>query len=120
MSLELVKIHGHGKQNEEVVELSVLKDCDLSKFMIADTTFGESEKSISNKLRHIYWFATKEVKKGDYVLLYTGKGKNESYDNQGGTKTHKIHWGLNMAVWNDAGDLGILFSLQSWTRKKAG
>lgn len=118
MSLELINIHEKGKQDAEYVELKAKEACNLKYYIVADTTFT-SETSISNRLRHIHWFLSKEIAKGDYVFLRTGKGANTTYTNKAGTTTHVIYWGLDKPVWNNDGDAGILFNLNTWSTKKA-
>ena len=118
MSLEFIKIHEKGKQDSEYVELKAIEACNLKYYIITDTTYS-SETSISNKLRHMYWFKSKEVEKGDYILLRTGKGENTSHANKAGTTTHIFYWGLGSPVWNNTGDGGILFTLKTWLAKKA-
>ena len=118
MKMEIVSVHEKGNRNQEYVEMKVLEQCDLKYYILADTTYT-SENSISNKLRHMYWFAAKEAAKGDYVFLYSGKGTNKSYKNKAGTTTHVFYWGLDSAVWNDDGDGAILFEAHIWKAKKA-
>lgn len=117
MSLELVSIHEKGKQDAEYVELKATEACNLKYYIVSDTTYT-SETAISNKLRHVYWFAPKDVAKGDYVFLRTGKGTNTTHANKAGTTTHVFYWGLATPVWNNTGDAGILFTLKSWNTKK--
>lgn len=118
MSLELINIHEKGQQNSEYVELRANEKCNLKYYIVSDTTYT-SNTAISNKLRHIYWFAPKDIAKGDYVFLRTGKGNNTTHANQAGTTTHVFYWGLDKAVWNNTGDAGILFTLKTWSTKKA-
>lgn len=118
MKLEIVAIHEKGKRNGEYIELKVSAACNLKYYMVGDTTYT-SDTSISNKLRHVYWFAPKDVASGDYVFLYTGKGTNTSHKNNAETTTHVFYWGLDGAVWNDTGDAGILFEINAWNTKKA-
>lgn len=118
MELQVVKIHEQGKQNSEYVELKVLANCDLTYYMITDTTYT-SETSVSNKLRNVHWFSPKTVEKGDLIFLRTCKGKNESSENKDGTTTHIIYWGLEKPVWNNTGDAAILFQFKTWKTTKA-
>lgn len=62
MSLELICIHEKGKQDSEYVELKATDACNLKYYIVSDTTYA-SDTAISNKLRHVYWFAPKDVKK---------------------------------------------------------
>lgn len=118
MTLELVQIHEQGKQNAEYVELKAVDTCNLQYYIVSDTTYT-SETKISNKLRHIYWFAPKDVAKGDYIFLRTGQGQNTTHKNNAGTTTHVFYWGLKEPIWNNTGDAGILFTLKTWNTKKA-
>ncbi|HAS6741386.1 TPA: hypothetical protein GRI78_00010 [Vibrio parahaemolyticus] len=113
MDLKVVEIKNAGKLNEEYVKLSVVKDCDLVYSIITDTTYTDDSK-ISNKLRNIYWLPRKEVKKGDTVIVYTGKGTNDSKNG-----VHKLYWGLGRSVWNDDGDAALLFQVDTWKATKA-
>jgi hypothetical protein len=117
MKVEIHSLENRGDQNEERIWLKVNEDCNLTYYIISDTTYTSSN-SISNKLRHIYWFAPKEVKAGDWVLLHTKNGTNSESNNKAGTKTHIYYWGLNRPVWNDDGDCGVLFELKTWMTKK--
>lgn len=118
MKVEIVAINKAGKANEEYIALKVLEDCNLKYYMIADTTYV-NESAISNKVRHTYWFASCDVKKGDFVWLFSGKGEDTKRGNSTNTTTHLRFWGLGGAVWNNEGDCGVLYELNSWTTKKA-
>lgn len=118
MSLQIVKIHEKGTGNKEYVELKVLEACDLVGFIVSDTTYI-AENTVSNRLRHMYWFLSQKVAKGDYVFLRTGKGTDTVHANTAGTKTYVRYWGLDSSVWNNTGDTAVLFALKDWSVKKA-
>lgn len=118
MKMKLTKIHGQGEQDEEYVSLTIKEDCNLSTFLLSDATF-DSKGKVSNKLRHTFWFPYLDVEKGDFVRLYTGKGKNESFNNKSKTQTHYIYWGLATPIWNDTGDGGVLFEISDLDTIKA-
>jgi hypothetical protein len=118
MKIKIDRIIDHGQQNERV-ELSVSENTDLCYHLISDTTYTSNDK-ISNKLRHIHWFAPKKVISGDKIILYTRKGKdNAEKINSINTRYH-IYWQLDSSVWNDDGDAAVLFNINSWntTRTK--
>ncbi|EPM4748539.1 hypothetical protein ACTJ2M_000295 [Vibrio parahaemolyticus] len=108
MKLKVIEIKNSGTLNQEYVKLKVVNDCNLKYYLLADTTYI-SETSISNKLRHMYWFAPKDVKKDDVIYVYSGKGKNTS--NSG---VHKYYWNLSKSVWNDDDDAALLFEVNDW------
>lgn len=51
-----------------------------------DSTYDE-EGNISNKHRHMFVFPDQNVKKGDFVWLYTKKGNYYKRDNDSNTTT---------------------------------
>lgn len=118
MKLKILSIHEQGNASAEYVLLEVAQDCDLSHYGVADTTYS-SENSISNKLRHFFWFPPTSVKKGELVVLRTGEGKKESFRNTSGKQVHRFYWGLKSAVWNNTGDAAVLFHLDTWKTTKA-
>jgi hypothetical protein len=118
MKLEVVSIHNHGNFAEEYVILRATNGCNLEYYMLADTTYVDSER-ISNRLRHTHWFGAAELKQGDWVVLYTRPGQNNVTRGSDGYPVHHRFWGLQKAVWNDAGDRAVLFELNTWVTKRA-
>lgn len=110
MALKIVEINSKGNKDSEFVKLEVLNDCNLSEYVIFDTTFRTSN-SVSNKQRHVYLFPYQSVKEGDIIYLYTKKGNDESTDYKYNPNTHKLFWNLNQAVWNNSGDKAILIRM---------
>ncbi|WP_171616063.1 hypothetical protein [Roseicella sp. DB1501] len=118
MKLEVVSVHNHGKAAEEHVLLRANEDCDVGKYLLADSTFLDNGK-VSNRLRHLFWFPKKAVKKGELVSVRTGKGTNTEVTNQSGTKVHRFYWGLGAAVWNDETDCAVLIEANTWQFRRA-
>jgi len=118
MDLKILSVHNHGKANEEYVLLEATADCDVGNYLLADSTYTSSG-SVSNKLRHVFWFPDKKVKSGDLVSLRTGIGKSGEVINNAGTKVHRFYWNLKTPVWNDDKDCAVLIESANWTHKKA-
>lgn len=117
MNLELSSVHGQGKASEEFVILTVLRDCDLQYYMLADTTFV-GPGNISNKTRHSYWWAPCTVKSGDKIVLLTGVGA-DTKEAKSGFSIHIFYWNLGTAVWNNTGDAAVLFNVAAWKTVRA-
>lgn len=111
-----LKINSIDKTNERVW-IQVLDDCDLSYYMLCDTTYYANH-SISNELRHLYWFPRKYVKRDDWILLYSKNGTEKSVLNDKGTTTHIFFWDLDSKVWNNDGDAAVLLELNTWKTKR--
>ena len=118
MQLKVIGIYEQGDASKEYVVLEATADCDLRYYAVADTTYT-TDTSISNKLRHFYWFAPKSVNKGERVVLRTGKGKDDSYTTTNGIKVYRFFWNLGSAVWNDDGDAAVLFKIAAWNTTRA-
>lgn len=119
MKVGINTIKSEGSADKEYVLLDVLEDCDIGEYLIADNTFTD-KGTISNKLRHVYWFPDKKVKGGELVSLRTGKGKNTEVNNSDGVKVHRFFWNLESSVWNDNdADAAVLMHISAWTHKKA-
>jgi len=119
MKIEIVKIIDRGLANKERLWLKVVANTNLQYYIVFDTTYT-SPNSISNLQRHAYWFKSKEVKAGDYVVLYTKQGTPSEVVGENGTKTHFLFWGLDRTIWNDTGDCAVLFEVNSWQTSKQG
>ncbi|SEW27403.1 hypothetical protein SAMN05421841_1962 [Chryseobacterium wanjuense] len=117
MNISIKKVIDFG-HNTERIEFLILSNCNISYYLVSDTTFVTPDK-ISNKLRHIYWFPSKDVKRGDEIVLYTKKGINKSESINSGQNTRYIfYWGLESFVWNNSGDSAVLFELNTWKTTK--
>ncbi len=111
--LKIVIAEGNGVLAKEVLWLEVLEDASLENYIVCDTTYTDVNH-ISNKLRHAYWFPSREAKKGDFVALRTKMGANTNVVNDKGTNTHEFFWNLKETVWNKDGDCAVLFTLSGW------
>lgn len=118
MDVKIIAVKNHGNAKEEYVLLEVTADCDIGHYQIGDSTYT-SNGSVSNKLRHTYWFPDKPVKKGDLVCLRTSSGANETKTGSDGKQIHWFYWGLAVAVWNNDGDCAVLQHVPHWQFFKA-
>ncbi len=117
MKLEIADIIDRGIPNKERLWLRVKADADLIYYAVLATEYL-AEHAISSVPRHVYWFVKKDVKAGDYVVLYTGKGTASETSNQAGGKTYFLFWGLGTTIWNKAADCAVLYEINSWETSK--
>lgn len=99
MNLEIWGVVNNNTMQERVV-LRALADCNLSGYLLFDSTYDE-RGMVSNKHRHMFLFPNQAVKKGDYVWLHTGHGESHHHNNTEKTTTYNFYWGLNCSVWNN-------------------
>lgn len=107
--LKIISVTNTGDLQAEHVYLKVEADCNLGDYLLTDSTYGSNEAP-TNKLRHVFFFPAPEVKRGDYVALWTRSGK---YSVKPATtkkaSQHNLFWGLHETVWNVKGDKAFLF-----------
>lgn len=102
--------HGH---NDERIVIDITFDTDIGEYLVLDTTYT-NQGSISNKVRHPFWFPDQKVKTGDVVVLYTRKGTISSTKNTNGSTSYFFFWGLDSNVWNNDGDCAIIQHIDQW------
>ena len=108
MSLKIHSVVNGKTVGEEMVWLEVAEDTNLKGYAVVDRTFATSG-AVSNEFRHIFVFPDTPVAKGDWVLLYTGKGTASKAKNEKNTFTHNFYWGSGECVWNNnGGDVATL------------
>lgn len=113
MEISLLKID---KENgKELALFKVEEDCNLWPFIIFDATYDENGIS-SNLMRHSFFFPSQNVIKGDYVIVYTGKGQSQHFKNRSGSTTWVYYWGLEVNVWNNKGDEALLVKVAEYKR----
>lgn len=104
---------------EERVLLEAMEDCNLSHYILFDRTFDENGIE-SNKHRHMYIFDSLDLRKGDFVYLYT-RGKKDkddnSFSNKRKTITYQLFWGIENQIWNNEGDTAYLLHYDDWMSK---
>ena len=104
-----VKIRGvvDGKSlNDEMLVIDIIEDTDMGQYLVMDSTY-QSDRTVSNKFRHIYWFPTQKVKKKDVVVLYTKHG-NDSIAKKEDFNIYFFYWNVGNCVWNNDGDCTVL------------
>jgi hypothetical protein len=113
MKLQIVGVVDRKSAGNERLHLRALADANLMYYVVVDTTYI-SPTSISNKLRHTYWFPNRPVKAGDHVVLYSAAGTESKKINADGTTSHFFYWGLGSTVWNNTGDCAMVFEINTW------
>lgn len=116
MKIDIQSVSNHGDFDKELVTLTVNADCDAGIHILTDTTYT-GEGKVSSLLRHMFWLPDKQVKKGDFIQVYTKAGTNTSHSNKANTTTHVFFWGLKTAVWNNTKDCAVLIEIAEWQHK---
>ena len=103
MNLEFQRLGKKGEDDEYIL-FHANEDCNLRDYLVHDDTFN-ADGEISNKLRHMYRFnRTVIAKKGEYVALYVKQKGVYTKGTIGSSICHLFYWGLDVSVFNNAGD----------------
>jgi len=116
MNIEIKAVRDPGVLSDERLVLKILKDCDIGSYLTFDTTYTE-DGSVSNLVRHPYWFPDKEVEAGDLVVVYTKTGKSSVKNNKDGSRSHFFYRGMDRTIWNKEKDCAIVLEISSWASK---
>lgn len=112
--ISILNIKDKGTLASEYVVLKVHQNTDLLHFALVDSTYND-DGSFSNRHKHFYKFYPTAVKAGDFIHLYTKGGKDDTFSNTSKTTTHRFYWNLKTSVWNNDGDLAVLYSVEAWS-----
>lgn len=107
--LKIVIVKNSGDIQDEYVLLKAEADCNVGDYLLTDGTYG-SDEAPSNKLRHVFFFPSQPVKKGEFVVLWTRVGKYSVGTTTTKNPQHNFYWGLQETVWNMKEDKAFLFT----------
>ena len=117
MELKITAIGDKGSLKNERIGLKATSDCQLKYYQIFKTRFHKSG-GFYNRSESVYWFAPEDVKSGDRIVLYTRKGTDSVKDNDDGTKTYFLYWGLKTPIFTDEKNGVVLVEISSWITSK--
>jgi hypothetical protein len=96
MKLDIKEIKDNGAHDERVV-LIATEDCDIGRYFAFITKLSEG-KIVYNNIKYPFWFPDKLVKKGDLIVLYSGKGTDNFKINTDGTTSYFYYRGLDTSI----------------------
>ena len=113
MNIQVISIAARGNRNIEQVQLSVIKDTNLS-FYVALLTDHIEANSVRNGNLRAYWFPPQAVRAGDQVILLTCPGTNTSRQQANGSTTYFCYWGLPETVLTNPTSSVVLIEASTW------
>jgi len=104
MSLVITSTKNASTPSGEYIILHATTALNLKNYAVVDRTFN-ADGSVSNEHRHIFFFPAKELKKDEWVVLYSGTGTNGTpgkFSNTGDTY-YAYYWQSGSCIWNNDG-----------------
>lgn len=99
--LNINNLQKDGDAKKEYILLEALADVNIANYAIIDKTFDQDNKT-SNVHRHCYRFPKTDIKKGEFIALFTKKGTySKSTLTDKTTPLHCFFWGSDAPFWND-------------------
>ena len=117
MELRITGISDRGVLKDERIGFKVVKDCELKFYQLFRTSFSKSG-GFYNRAKSAYWFAPKEVKAGDKIIVYSRSGKDNSQENSDGTTTYWFYWGLDEPIFVEEKYGIVLVEINNWALSK--
>jgi len=93
--------------------MKVSSPCDVGHFAILQTHTANNGPT-ANGAKHGFWFPFKKVAAGEFVVVYTKRGKMSEKDHNG-VKSHFFYWGLDISIWADQKVSAVLLYAPEWT-----
>lgn len=103
--LKLKSIEGIGILDKERLVMQVeaktndTNELNLGRYAIFACKFGDNGLPYSGKFLAGYWFNTKALAPGDYIILYTKYGLRAEKKLTNGNTSHFFYWGLGETLW---------------------
>jgi hypothetical protein len=114
MKVKILSVKDVGIVNEERIILEVTEECNIGKYLIAITHYVSGDNSISVVQKGSYFFPNLQVKKGDWVVLYTKNGTESEKKNSDGTTSYFYFWGLSAENLTKENDCFVLIEVNTW------
>lgn len=117
MNLEVNGIFSRGT-DEERVSMTVIKDTNLKNFMLVDMSFNKKSQ-LSEKGKHVFCFPELEVKKGDYLILYTrplSEGQMYNFARKDDLNYHFFSFGFDSrySIWKNIESSVSMFEIADY------
>jgi hypothetical protein len=116
MSLAFRGIVDVGELEKERAVFRATEDVNIGAYALFCCRAGSKDGTVvAGYLPAAYWFYDRKVKKNDFVIVYTKKGKSSEKEGPDGNTSFFFYWGLEKPLWSGYG--AVLAEIGgSWTR----
>ena len=113
--LKITTIREKGDLSKERIVMKAQNSGNVGEFMLVQT--GLQEGSVTNKVYEAFWFPDKDVKAGDFVVVYTKRGSDSAKPFNGVT-SHFFYWGKDQSIWSSSEKAAVLMHAPEWESLK--
>lgn len=112
MTLVLRRVREPGKLQLERVVMRAQSDVDIGDYILCRAkSVGEQ---IFADIDFSFWFPDKQVRAGDWIVLYTRSGISKEKETESGSTTHFFYCEKTAALWATADFSVVLMHTDSW------
>ena len=114
MNFKFHKLEGVGALSTERVVLRATKDADIGRYVLFRAAIRSDDEVEGGNVPNAFWFPDKNIKKGDFVVLYSKSGtQSEKLDSKGERTSHFFYWNLKSTIWDDA-HRAVVLEIGDW------
>ncbi|HDY85207.1 MAG TPA: hypothetical protein ENH74_05940 [Methylophaga sp.] len=111
--LFLYPVEERGKPNQERIVILVNETINLGQYGIMVGYAGVNQSATPFQ-DNLFWFGNGVVNKGDWIMLFTGKGEPKSdIWLDAGTKIYSVHWGRDKTMFTNTNVVPMLFRIDA-------
>lgn len=111
--MKLIGIYDRGILDRERVHFQAETDIDLQFCVVMDTFFRD-ESSVQAGQRLCYWFAKKQIKAGENVVLYSRAGIDSTENRENGVVFHFFFRENSSVLYSDPKTTVSLMTIANW------
>lgn len=113
MKLKISAIRDAGNLDKERIVMKVLAPTDIGEHLLLCTATADGK--ITTNIQTAYWFPDKEVKEGDFVVLYSKKGRDSEKEFKN-AMSHFFYLGSDKALWDKSENAAVIMYAPDWAR----
>ncbi|MCZ4126771.1 hypothetical protein [Stutzerimonas balearica] len=116
MKAKITAIREPGNLQKERIVIRIESACNIGEFLLLQTGFKNG--SVNTGVYETFWFPDKQVRAGDYVVVYTKKGASSEKPFNGVT-SHFFYLGKSTPIWRTNERSAVLMHAPVWQSLEA-
>lgn len=115
MTLVLQSVVNVGELERERVVIRATADVEIGHYAVFCCNAADDGLPLAGNVVHAFWLEDKKIKSGDFVVIYSKRGRDSEKTSENGATSHFYYWELDEPLWNKD-TVPILLLISSWKR----
>lgn len=112
MNVSFSYFKDRGQLGNERIVLKVLADDNIGDYVVLRSRYRDG--NVTTGITHTFWFPDREVKAGDYIVLYTKPGVQSEKVSGSGATSHFFYWSQPAPLWQSADHAVVVLYAPDW------